>query len=90
MGELLHKSGWNLAKLQNPHGAHLAITDATSEHWKDLVDQIRTATKMMKADKSLNQNKDTAVYGMTGMIPDKQFMRKFICMHQAAMLDTVE
>jgi len=43
----------------------------------------------MKGDPSLNKNYDTALYGMTGAIPDKRLLREFICMHQSAMLDTI-
>ena len=43
----------------------------------------------MKIDPSLNVNHDTAVYGLTGTIPDKSLLRVFACKHQAAMLDTL-
>lgn len=43
----------------------------------------------MKADKTLNKNHDTAVYGMTGAIPDKNLLHRFVSIHQAAMLDTL-
>ena len=81
---------WIISKLQRPPAAHIAITDATSNAWKDLADSIKECVKVMKEDTSLNKNMDTAVYGMTGLIPDKRFLRKFICLHQAAMLDTLE
>lgn len=68
----------------------MAITDASAEHWKDFVDSIRYCTKLMKEDASLNKNQDTAIYGMTGTIPDKRLLREFIICHQAAMLDTLE
>lgn len=91
MGELLHhKRHWITARLQRPPAAHLAFTDASAEHWKDFVDAIRYCTKLMKDDKALNTNQDTAIYGMTGLIPDKRFLRQFIIVHQAAMLDTLE
>ena len=44
---------------------------------------------MMKKDKSLNSNDDTALYGLTGSIPDKSLLREFVAIHQAAMLDTI-
>jgi hypothetical protein len=43
----------------------------------------------MKIDPSLNVNHDTAVYGLTGAIPDKALLDEFVCVHQAAMLDTL-
>jgi len=91
LAEQMHKRrNWIIAKCQKPPAAHLAITDATSGQWKDFADSIRECVKVMKADSSLNKNMDTAVYGMTGLIPDPRFLRKFICLHQAAMLDTLE
>ena len=91
MAELLQRNHhWVVAKLQRPPAAHFAFTDASSAGAQSLIDSVRACVKQMKADKQLNQNKDTAVYGLTGMIPDKQFLRKFICIHQAAMLDTLE
>lgn len=43
----------------------------------------------MKIDPSLNVNHDTAIYGLTGTIPDKKLLDEFICVHQAAMLDVL-
>jgi hypothetical protein len=90
MTSLLKKyRNWNLAKTQMPPSTHIAFTACTADHWKDLVDSIKFCIKMMKADKSLNSNETTATYGMTGLVPDKSFLRKFICLHQQAMLDTL-
>ena len=80
---------WRVACLQRPHGLHLAITDATQANWEDFVDSIRECVEAMKEDPSLNKSHSTALYGMTGMIPDKKFLRQFVCMHQSAMLDTI-
>jgi len=44
----------------------------------------------MKADPKLNKNHDTALYGISGTIPDKSLLRDFVCVHQSAMLDTLE
>lgn len=86
----MHKIGhWAVAKLQRPPGGHLAITDANQKNWKSFVNTLNSSVKKMKADPSLNKNYDTALYGMTGAIPDKKLLRGFICMHQAAMLDTL-
>lgn len=68
----------------------MVMTEATATNWRDFVKHVKDCTKLMKADPSLNVNHETALYGMTGMIPDKQFLRKFVCVHQAAMLDTLE
>jgi hypothetical protein len=54
------------------------------------VDSIRECTKAMKEDPSLNKSHNTAIYGMAGQIPDKAFLRKFCCLHQEAMMDTLE
>jgi sphinganine-1-phosphate aldolase len=76
MSELLIKNHhWGVAKLQRPHGAHFAFTDASSEHWKGLVSAIKQSTELMKKDESLNTNQDTAVYGMTSAIPDRSTLR---------------
>jgi len=64
------KRKWTLAKLQRPHGAHIAITDASQSHWKEFVAAVRECVKDMKADPTLNKNHSTALYGLTGMIPD--------------------
>jgi hypothetical protein len=57
MTELLHKhKQWNLAKCTYPPSTHIAITAATADHWKDLVDSIKDCVKMMKNDPSLNTN----------------------------------
>lgn len=91
MGDLLqHRRKWTTARLQRPQAAHLAFTDASASDWKDFVDSIKYCTKLMKEDSDLNENKDTALYGMTGSIPDKRLLRQFISMHQAALLDTLE
>lgn len=42
----------------------------------------------MKIDTSLNVNHDTAMYGLTGAVPDKKMLNEFVFIHQAAMLDT--
>jgi hypothetical protein len=81
---------WSISKLQRPPAGHVAITDASSGNWKDFVNTLRASVKAMKADPSLNKNHDTALYGITGTIPDKRLLRDFVCMHQAAMLDTIE
>ena len=88
--EILKRRKWTVAKLQRPPGMHLAITDACSRNWKDFVDAIRECIKEMKADPKLNKNHSTALYGLTGTIPDQSFLRKFVCIHQATMLDTLE
>lgn len=44
----------------------------------------------MKADKSLNKNHTTALYAMTGSIPDKGLLHEFVSIHQAHMLDTLD
>jgi hypothetical protein len=42
----------------------------------------------MKIDPALNVNHDTAMYGLTGAVPDKKMLNDFVFIHQAAMLDT--
>ena len=91
VAEQMQKIGnWIISKLQRPPAGHLALTDASCGNWKDFVNTLRGSVKAMKADPSLNKNHDTALYGITGSIPDKRLLRDFICMHQAAMLDTLE
>jgi hypothetical protein len=53
------------------------------------VSTLRECVTAMKADPSLNVNHDTALYGITGSIPDKHLLRDFVALHQAAMLDTL-
>jgi hypothetical protein len=88
--EMLKRRQWTISALQNPKGAHLAITDASAPNWKDFVSSIRECVAAMKADPKLNKNHDTAVYGLTGTIPDKALLHKFVSIHQSALLDTLE
>jgi len=89
MSELMGKKQWTIAKLQRPPSAHLGITDSNQGNWKDFVKCIRECVKEMKADPKLNKNHDTALYGISGSIPDKSLLRDFVIVHQDAMLDTL-
>ena len=90
LGEIMLKqSRWTVALLQRPAGIHLAITYANCENWEDFVRALKKGIQAMKADPALNVNHDTAVYGLTGAIPDKALLHEFVCIHQSAMLDTV-
>ena len=51
---------------------------------------MKECTQAMKDDPKLNKNVDTALYGISGTIPDKSLLRDFVCVHQSAMLDTLE
>jgi len=51
---------------------------------------VKECTQAMKDDPKLNKNHDTALYGISGTIPDKSLLRDFVCVHQSAMLDTLE
>ena len=84
------KKKWTIACLQRPPGGHLAITDATSGNWKDFVNSLKECVKDIKENPNLNENHDTAMYGMTGLVPDKRVLKDFVAIHQAAMLDTIE
>jgi sphinganine-1-phosphate aldolase len=75
------KHNWHISKLQRPPGAHLAITDANQESWQNFVHSLQDCVSMMKEDKSLNSNDDTALYGLTGSIPDKSLLREFVAIH---------
>ena len=81
---------WKIKILQRPPAAHIALTNANWQNWKDFVTNLKKCVALMKNDPSLNQNKDTALYGLNGAIPDKALLREFCCLHQAAMLDTIE
>jgi len=89
MASLLHNKNWTVSKLQRPASAHIGLTDANAANWKDFVKCVRECTKEMKADSTLNKNHDTALYGITGTIPDKSLLREFVVVHQSAMLDTL-
>jgi sphinganine-1-phosphate aldolase len=62
---MLTRRQWTLTKLQRPHGAHWAITDASACNWKDFVSALKECVELMKTEKSLNVNHDTAAYGLT-------------------------
>lgn len=80
---------WKLCVLQSPPGAHLQITDANQQNWKDFVTILKKCIEAMKNDPTLNNSCQTALYGMSKAIPDKALLREFCCIHQAAMLDTL-
>lgn len=67
----------------------MTITDANKGNWKVFVDGLKDCVQVMKKDPSLNKNFDTALYAMTGAIPDKGLLHEFISVHQACMLDTL-
>jgi len=90
MAALMHNKNWTIAKLQRPASAHVGITDANQANWKDFVKAVKECIAEMKADPKLNKNHDTALYGISGTIPDKSLLRDFVCVHQSAMLDTLE
>ena len=81
---------WAVGKVQRPGGAHLTITDANCDSWADFVDSVKDCVKAIKADPSLNSNSDTALYCMTGQIPDKSLLHQFVSIHESAMLDTLK
>jgi hypothetical protein len=81
---------WKLGTVQRPAGAHLTITAANKDSWKDFIDSINECVKAMKENPELNTNDDTAMYCMTGSIPDKSLLHQFVSVHEAAMLDTLE
>jgi len=82
LAEVMQKqSKWTISKLQRPAGIHLAITNANCENWEDFVKSVKKGIQTMKLDPTLNQNHDTAVYGLTGAIPDKSLLREFVCIH---------
>jgi len=68
------QSQWTVSMLQRPAGIHLAITDATQDSWEHFVDSVKKGVHAMKVDPSLNVNHDTAMYGLTGEIPDKNML----------------
>jgi hypothetical protein len=72
---------WKITILQRPPGAHLSLTDANQVNWKEFVTTLKKCVEAMKNDPSLNQNTDTALYGMSKMIPDKALLRDFCCLH---------
>lgn len=86
---MLKRGNWTIAKLQRPASGHIGLTDANQCNWKDFVSTLRDCVVAMKADPSLNKNHDTALYGISGAVPDKALLRDFVCMHQNAMLDTL-
>jgi hypothetical protein len=87
---MLKRNMWSIAKLQRPPGAHWAINHSSCGNWKHFVESVKGCVAAMKKDPSLNKNHDTAVYGMTGAIPDGKLLHQFVSIHQAAMLDTLK
>ena len=85
---MLKQSEWTVSLLYRPPAIHLAVTDANQDSWEDFVKSVKKGVQAMKIDTSLNVNHDTAMYGLTGQIPDKKLLNDFVFIHQAAMLDT--
>lgn len=81
------KYRWSLSKLQEPLGAHLAVTASNAPNWKKLISDLQQCIEDLKADPVLNHNSDTAVYGMASAIPDKNFLKMFFHLHTEEYLD---
>ena len=89
LGEVMKKqSSWTVSLLQRPAAIHLAVTDSNQGAWEDFVSSVKKGIEAMKIDPTLNKNHDTAMYGLTGEIPDKKLLNEFVFIHQSAMLDT--
>jgi len=83
------QSKWTVSLLQRPAAIHLAITDSNADAWESFVKSVKKGIQSMKIDPSLNVNHDTAMYGLTGAIPDKKLLNDFVFIHQGLMLDCV-
>lgn len=60
---------------------HWLITDASARNWEHFAESVAATIEEMKKDPSLNTNLDTAVYGMTGQIPDEGLLHQFVSIH---------
>lgn len=80
-GVMLKQSKWTCALLQRPAGLHLAITYATCDNYDHFIKSMKKGIEAMKIDPSLNTNHETAVYGLTGSIPDKGLLNEFVYLH---------
>jgi len=88
LGDVMRKqSKWTVSLLQRPPAIHLAVTDSNAGAWEHFVKSVRKGIESMKIDPSLNVNHDTAMYGLTGAIPDKKLLNEFVFIHEALMLD---
>ena len=83
------KFKWNLNKVQNPTGLHIAITMGTCNDWRKFVDDIKQSIKLMKENPTLNHNESVATYGMCAKIPDTRFLGNLGKHHSAALLDAI-
>jgi len=78
LADHLHTKGWILAKTQSPPGFHIAITHANCHTMPQMVKDIRTAIKEIKANPKLNHSSDVALYCTADKVPDKKILDNFV------------
>jgi len=84
---LSNKYRWNLNKLNYPISAHLVLTPNNIDSWAKFVSDVASAIEDLKSDPSLNHGVMVALYGMSGRIPDKNFLSHFCHIHTEEYLD---
>jgi len=67
----------------------LVITDACQDSWEDFTTCLSECISAIKQDSKLNFGDSDNVFGVNAMIQDKDLLRKFVSVHQAALLDTL-
>ena len=62
--------GWDIATLQHPASAHLALTLPSSKNHAQFAQDLRQAVQMVRADTSGKYSGGTAgIYGMAASLP---------------------
>lgn len=86
---MLKYHNWRCAKLQNPTGFHLAITDANCQEPDEFVDAVKASIALMKEKPELNHNSDVASYGMAAKMPSDCVLHEILIVIMDSILDSL-
>ena len=64
-----HRTGWELATLQNPPALHLALTLPTSRNAQQFVDDLRAAVKAVGEQPDKFKGGTAGIYGTAASVP---------------------
>jgi len=78
-----------LNKTMRPNGAKLVVSETTARHWREFIDVVKAAVKLMKEKPELNHNSNVALYGMATNMPDMCVLDNICKIHQKAVLDAL-
>ncbi|RKP24621.1 pyridoxal phosphate-dependent transferase [Syncephalis pseudoplumigaleata] len=74
INDAMSRRGWHLSSLQHPDAVHISCTLLTVGRADDLCRDLQAAVDEVRADPSLNEKGQAAIYGMAATIPDKSII----------------